>query len=320
MVQGGEVPEPSAQVRAYLRSPAHPAESYWEMTVSEARARYREECRLAGGQPESVASVEELDAGGVPARLYRPVGAERNVFVWNHGGGWTLGHPDCSDTAMRALANRAGCAVLSVDYRLSPEHPYPAAIEDAWAATEWATETFDAVAVGGDSAGGNLAAAVALRARDRNVDLLLQVLVYPVLDHRVDGPFYRDFVRRYKDFAGDSRYGAKSRDGIAHVWDNYVPHWDRRSEEDASPMCADSLVGSASAVVITAEHDILRGEDEAYADRLAAEGVQVELITYPGQIHGFYNLLGMMDDALDAIGRSAVALRRAFEDGGNRTS
>lgn len=211
------------------------------------------------------------------------------------------------------LANRAGCAVLSVDYRLAPEHHFPAAIEDAWAATLWASGRFDQIAVGGDSAGGNLAAAVSLRARDNGVESALQLLVYPVLDYAaVQGSFFDDFRQRYAEFGGDAGFGTRHGDSVRHMWEVYIPDPSQRLEQNASPMHAASARDLAPAVIITAEHDILRGEADAYARRLEAEDVPVELRRYEGQIHGFFSQLETMDDARDAIDTLAAALRRAF--------
>jgi len=183
-------PAPGSQALALLASrPRHKAPMR-EQDVAARRAEMAAECSRFGGEPEAVAEITELRPGGVPARLYWPVGGEREVLIWLHGGAWALGGLDTADVTARALANRAGCAVLSVGYRLAPEHLYPAAAEDAWAAAGWALENFDRVAVGGDSAGGNLSALVAMRARDRGIGQALQVLVYPVLDFRPDSPDY----------------------------------------------------------------------------------------------------------------------------------
>jgi acetyl esterase len=276
----------------------------------------RAECSSGSGRPEPVAEVRDMHAGGVPARLYRPAGGESDVLVWLHGGAWMTGDPDCCDAAVRALANRAGCAVLSVDYRLAPEHRYPAAVEDCWAAAGWAARNFDFVAVGGDSAGGNLSAAVALRARDDGISLALQLLVYPVLDYRPDSPFYQEFRDRYRGFAGIGEFGKDIQENIRHIWEVYIPDPARRGERDASPLRAESFSGLAPAMVITAEHDILRGEGQDYARRLQAAGVPTEIFSYTGQVHGFFHLLAMTQDARDAVERSGAALRRAFSSPG----
>ena len=214
MISPGTAPALSDQGRVYLglvpvRSPL------WERGVVRARREMREDALAVAGEPEPVRSVEDVVAGGVGARLYRPFGDERSVLVWLHAGAWILGDLESYDAVARALANRAGCAVLSVDYRLAPEHPYPAALDDCWAATVWASGQFERVAVGGDSAGGNLAAAVSLQARDRRLDLVMQVLVYPVLDYAaLEGAFCTDYVRRYEGFAGARNFGAARVAGV----------------------------------------------------------------------------------------------------------
>lgn len=308
------------EARAYLlQQPA--GRPFWERDIEDLRQQMRDECREGGGAPEPVAQVEAVDAGGVPARLYRPRRDERAVFVWFHGGAWMLGDLDCHDNLARAIANRAGCAVLSVDYRLAPDHRFPAAIDDAWTATRYAVARFVQVAVGGDSAGGNLAAAVALRCRDRGTRLDHQILVYPVLDTMVDSPFYERFRDRYRHFLADNRiaeggdFGAESQEGIRRVCEHYVPVAADRLLPDASPLRAASLAGVAPATVVAAEHDVLRGDSEAYARRLRDAGVPVELTVYPGQVHGFFHLLGAMADARRATRQVADALRHGFAAG-----
>lgn len=305
------LPVPGKHALSYIVAQAR-KQPFWERDIADVRREYRQEALDACGDPEPVASIEEIDAGGVPARLYRPRGGESAVLVWLHGGAWIVGDLDTEDSLSRALANRAECAVLSAGYRLAPEHRYPAALDDSWAATAWAAERFDAVAVGGDSAGGNLSAAVALRARDRGLKLALQLLVYPVLDYRVDSGSYQQYRDRYEHFAGLNGYGARSQQGIRRVWDGYIPDPAQRGQPDASPLRAASFSGMAPALIITAEHDILRREADEYARRLKTAGTSAEVLNYEGQVHGFYRLLATMEDARDAVSQSAAALQRTF--------
>jgi acetyl esterase len=304
-------PLPHEQVSAYLESSPPNAVS-WGGDIGVLRRETREQALAARGQLEPMAAIETVDAGGVPARLYRSRGDEREVLVWIHGGGWTHGDLDCYEGVGRALANRAECAVLAIDYRLAPEHPFPAGFEDAWAATEWARRAFSGVAVGGDSSGGNLAAAVALKARDSDLGLALQLLVYPVLDSAEDSQFKRNFRNRYSNFAGQAEYGAISYHRIRRIWEMYLPESSMQASPFASPLRAATLGGLTPVVLFTAEHDILRGEAEDYARRLRAEEVPVEVHNYAGQIHGFFQMLGLMADAQDAISVAGAALREAF--------
>jgi acetyl esterase len=315
--QGGSAevapPAPNPQARMLLGARPRHKTPMRDQDVAARRAEMRAECSRFGGQPEAVAEMTELRAGGVPARLYRPARGEREVLVWLHGGAYTLGGLDTADVTARALANRAGCAVLSVGYRLAPEHRYPAAVEDAWAATGWALENFEAVAVGGDSAGGNLSAVVAMRARDREIGLALQLLVYPVIDYRPDSRDYEAFSDQYGEFAGISDFGRESREKIRRLWECYVPDPALGRDRDAAPLRASSFSRLCPAVIIAAEHDILLGEGREYASSLQAAGVPVKYLSYQGQVHGFYVLPGVMDDARDAIAHSGAELRRAFE-------
>lgn len=278
-------------------------------SISATREREREICLANSGPPKPVAQVEEALLGGVHGRVYTPEPASGAGLVWMHGGGWVVGDLDCCDAVARALATGANCTVVSVDYRLAPEHPYPAAVNDCWEAVCWAAARFDSVAVGGDSSGGNLAAAVALRARDTGLRLAAQLLVYPVVDYAaVEGSSYRKF-----DTAYERVHGVPLSEGIRWIWETYVPNPARRTEQDASPMQAISLAGVAPATIVIAEHDILREEVVAYARRLESEGVRVELHDYRGQAHGFFALLGATDDARDAVTKAATGLRSAFE-------
>ena len=298
-------------VRAYLARQL-PGTPMRRRPVADVRREVATWAAEVGGAPEPVASVAAADADGVPARLYRPAGGERVALVWLHGGAWMLGDLDGCDAVARALANRSGCAVLSVDYRLAPEHRFPAAVDDAWTATRWASAAFDRIAVGGDSSGGNLAAAVALRARDARLPLALQLLVYPIVDYAVETATYFRFRQAYAEFAGRQGFGPTSEDNLRFMWDVYVPDPEQRLLPDAAPMRAATLRRVAPAVVVTAEHDILRHEGRQYAAWLEAEGVPVELHEYPGQVHGFFHMLGITPAAHDAVAKSGAAVRRGL--------
>jgi acetyl esterase len=251
-------------------------------------------------------------AGEIPLRLYRPREGRLPVLVYFHGGGWVIGDLESHDPVCRELAQRSGCAVLAVHYRLAPEHPYPAAVEDCFAATCWVAEhaaeldlAGDRLAVGGDSAGGNLAAVVSLLARDRGGPRLrLQLLVYPVTD--------ADFTRA--SYAENGRGFFLERPMMDWFWGHYVPDPARRREPECAPLRAVNLVGLPPALVLTAEFDPLRDEGEAYAVRLAAAGVPTEQVRYAGMIHGFYQMGGLLEDARAALERSATAVRWALTE------
>lgn len=314
-------PVPHHEVRRYFES-SGPNRAPWPGDIRVLRRQTREEAMSVRGQLESVAAVETLSIGGIPSRLYHPAGppsaggepdgADRNVLVWLHGGGWMHGDLDCYEGVARALANRARCAVLAVDYRLAPEHPFPAGFDDVWAAIEWSAGNFDRVAVAGDSSGGNLAAAAAIKARDRNVQVAAQVLVYPVLDSRADTEFKRTFRARYARFANQPDFGPATSERIHHIWETYVPDPAMRDCPYASPAHAGMLRGVAPAMIITAEHDILRWEGQEYARRLRAEDVRVALRDYTGQIHGFFQMRGVMSAAQDAMDLAAGYVHREF--------
>jgi acetyl esterase len=232
------------------------------------------------------------------------------VLVYFHGGGWVIGNPDTHDNLCKALANRSSARVVSVDYRLAPEHRFPAAPEDCYAATCWVAERGAEIgvdgarlAVAGDSAGGNLATVVALMARDRGGPRLRhQVLIYPVTDCDFDTPSYRDNAEGY----------LLTRDAMRWFWDHYLPDPDLRTNPYAAPLRAEKLAGLPPATVLTAEYDPLRDEGEAYAARLREAGVPVEATRHHGQIHGFVQLLDVFDAARRAVDELGLALRRAL--------
>jgi acetyl esterase len=231
-------------------------------------------------------------------------------IVYFHGGGFVIGNLDSHDGTCRALANASGCAVVSVDYRLAPEHRFPAAPEDCYAALRFVAERgaelgIDArrLAVAGDSAGGNLAAVTALLARERRgPDVRFQLLVYPVADHAFDTPSYRDNAEGYFLSAAMMRW----------FWGHYLERPEQGDDPLASPLRAKDLAGLPPALVITAEYDPLRDEGEAYAARLKQAGVAAELLRYDGQIHGFFSLFDALDDGRAAVERAGAALRAAL--------
>jgi acetyl esterase len=292
------------QAQAYLDKLAElGAPGFGEQPVAEARQAMEAGAADLFGPFESVPFEDRTlpgPGGPIPVRSYTPGDAVAPVLVFFHGGGWVLGSVRTHDGVCATLARLAGCSVLSVDYRLAPEHRFPAAVEDAWAAVEWAAANAPAVAVGGDSAGGNLAIC-ALRARDRGLALALQLLVYPVLDADFDTRSYLDYADGY----------LLTRSGMLWFFDQYVPDGDRFQAE-VSPLRAPELAGVAPALVLTAECDPLRDEGEAYAARLAESGVPATLSRYDGMIHGFFRQAAVVDRTQDALAEASAALRAAF--------
>jgi acetyl esterase len=291
------------QAKEYLdRLAGLGAAPIYELPLDEARRAGEAAAGALFGPVDEVASIEDRTvAGGVAVRVYEPVPTV-GTLVYFHGGGWVTASIDTHDGVCRALAARAGCRVVAVEYRLAPEHRFPAALEDAWEATVWATG-LDAgpVAVGGDSAGGNLAAVVALRARDRGLPVALQLLVYPVLDHSFDRPSYLSYATDY----------GLTRDAMRWYWAQYLGPGGDGSGPETSPLRA-ALTGVAPAHVITAEFDPLRDEGEEYAARLDEARVPVTLSRYDGQIHGFFRMPAVIARARDALDESAAALRVAL--------
>jgi len=272
-----------------------------------------------GGEPEPVAHVEyrELPGseGAIPVRIYTPAGTGPfPVLVFFHGGGWVLCNLDTHDPVCRSLANGARCIVVSVDYRLAPEHKFPAAPHDCYAATQWVINNATLingdparVAVGGDSAGGNLAAVVALMARDRREPApIFQLLVYPVTDHYKPGtPSHHENAEGYF-LTGDD---------MVWFWNHYLNSDADANNPYACPLRAASLAGLPPALVITAEFDPLRDEGETYAARLRESGVAAELLRYDGMIHGFISMGGVLEQGRDALELAAARLRSAFDGG-----
>jgi acetyl esterase len=284
-----------------------------ELSVAEARAA--ESLEVASGPAEPVAETVELavpGAGGeIPVRLYLPSAARPlPVLLYFFGGGWVLGSRDAVDPVCRRLANATPCAVASVEYRLAPEHPFPAGLEDCYAATRRMAEQAaeldldpGRIAVGGASAGGNLAAAVAQLARERDGPrLAFQLLVYPPLDYRAE-------TGSMREAADPFLFGARD---VAWCWSQYLAEFADGESPLASPLRAHDLHGLPPTLVITAEHDPVRDEGELYAARLVEAGVPAEVVRFDGLVHGFFSRPDRFDAAAAAQARAASSLRRAF--------
>jgi acetyl esterase len=252
-------------------------------------------------------------AGPIPLRLYRGLGAAAGaplpLLVYFHGGGWTIGDLDTHDIVCRTLANKARCAVIAVDYRMGPEHKFPAAVEDCIAATRWVAERAAAlgvdaarIAVGGDSAGGNLAAVVAITLRDAlGPALVFQALVYPATDQRMDSASHARFGEGY----------LLTRDNMLWFRDNYLSPADY-DDWRASPLRAADLARLPPAHIITAGYDPLVDEGRAYSDRLVAAGVPVLYECFEGMAHGFLTMGGVVAAANHALYRLGQSLAQAF--------
>ena len=278
-----------------------------EQTPQEARAGSvaRHEKVAPGPAMDSVREVAAPrpdggpDGGEVPIRLLVPRPDPRGVLVYVHGGGWVVGSTEEFDALGRELAERTGCAVAMVQYRKAPENPFPAAVEDAWAAVSWLGQRVGEIAfagaplvVAGDSAGGNLAAVVARRARDEGGPrLAAQVLVYPVVDTATGTASYQDPENQLM----------VDRPAMEQFFQYYLPDESTRAHPDAAPLRAEDLADLPPAVVVLAEHDVLLDDGIAYAKRLREAGVPVVERTFAGQMHGFFGMRGLLPGHDDAV-------------------
>ncbi len=261
------------------------------------------------GPGEDVAAVADRvvpgPGGDIPVRVYRPAGdGPQPVLVYFHGGGWVIGDIESHDGTCRALANRSGATVVSVDYRLAPEAVFPAAVDDCIAVTKWVAANGAALdadssrlAVGGDSAGGNLAAVVAIAARDEGgPPIAFQLLIYPATDARMGWPSISENGEGYFLTEVDMKY----------FYGHYAPDV---TDWHASPLLADDLANLPPAFVLTAEFDPLHDEGEAYADALRKAGSPVTVKRYDGLIHGFFGMGSLIDAAKVAVDDAGAALR-----------
>jgi len=285
-------------------------------TAEQARAKMR--ALLAANQTPlpAIYRVEDRNIPGadgqIAARVYTPDGSPpMGVLVYFHGGGWVLGDLESHDGVCRGLANGAGCVVVSIAYRLAPEHVFPAGARDCYAAAKWVAENAvslgadpSRMAVGGDSAGGNLAAVVSMMARDRGGPAInFQLLLYPVTDCALDTP-------SHKEFAADGY--VLSRADMEWFWKNYLDPGAERNNPYACPLRAKNLSGLPPALVLTASHDPLRDEGERFAERLIAAGVSVTCTRYEGVTHGFISFADALDKGKEGQRQAADALKAAF--------
>ena len=308
--------DPRVAVYLKLTGAAEKGSEQLELTVEESRKQLAEKAASVSGTPVEMASVKDMkaQAGGltVPVRVYTPKGeGPFPVVVFYHGGGWVQGSVDTHDGLCRIIAKKSGAMVVSVEYRLAPEHTYPAAANDAFAALQWAARnagTFNGdpkrIAVAGDSAGGNLAAVVSLMARDRGgPDIDYQVLIYPgVNTASLDTPSY--------DFFGKGYMLDKTR--VQQFINYYLPDKSDRREPYASPLLAKSHANLPPALVITAGFDVLRDEGEAYVQKLKEDGVKALHIRYDGVVHGFVSADKLLPQAGDATDKMGEVLREEF--------
>ena len=292
--------------------------AYHQLSPKDARQLFRDTRPASTPPAPQIGDVRDLTADGprgpIPLRVYRPAGMTDSrrlpALVFFHGGGWVIGDLETHDVACRQITAEAGVSVIAVDYRLAPEHKFPAAVDDAWAATRWiaahAAElgiNADRLAVGGDSAGGNLAAVVALLARDAGAPRIrLQILTYPVTDLASESRSYEELADGYM----------LTRDGMRWFRAHYLGKEEDAADWRVSPLRAPSLAGLPPALVITAGYDPLRDEGEAYARRLREAGVTVDAVCFGGMIHGFVPMGRLIDTAFRAVALIAGSLRYAL--------
>lgn len=313
--------DPGAQLvlDMIVKAQAEGAKPMEQMTPAEAREMYEKQRGALTPEPPQVAAIEDFTVpgprGDIPVRLYRPAGSAAGdslpVIVFYHGGGWVIGSLNTHDVVCRGLANHSGCAVLSVDYRMAPEHPFPACGEDGFAVLDWLVAAGDArnldparLGVAGDSAGGNLSAVMTLMARERGgPPIAWQGLIYPATDMRGGYPSRDKFGEGYLLTAAAMNYFEKM----------YLPDSAARTDWRASPILAEDLSGLPPATIVTAGFDPLCDEGRAYADRLRDAGVPVTYKCFEGQIHGFFTMGRVIPEAEAGIRLMAEGAKAALK-------
>ncbi len=276
---------------------------FWQGSAGEAREMLRSSLAAAppqAGLPELESVTDTMiagEGGEIPVRCYRPKGPVNGNAIYCHSGGWVLGDLEIGDATCRRLAAGAGCEIISVDYRLAPEHPFPAPLDDLWSVLQWTlAELPGPVALIGESAGGNLAAACAIRARDAGIPLAGLYLAYPVMDHDFSTGSYRE--------VGGENYLLSEAD-MRWFWDHYCPEGVDRDQPLASPLRVPSVAGLPPAMIHVAELDPLRDEGLAFAERLRAEGITVHTRCDEGMLHGYLSAAAAVPLAMEAVNEAA---------------
>jgi acetyl esterase len=299
------------QSQAFIAASALQNTPRWdEISIEDARRGFNGLQQLFGSGPLEVNTVNQKLDSRIPVRIYKPAVSRADdpllpVVVFFHGGGWVLGNLETHDALCRRLCHESKCAVVSVDYRLAPEHPFPAPLDDCYNATAYVSEHakelgVDAskLVVAGDSAGGNLAAAVAIRARDKSgPKILAQILIYPVLDDRCESTSYKAYATKH----------GLSRDDMLWFWKQYTGG--KSHGAYTSPAAVHSAEGLPKAFLVTAQYDVLRDEGEAYADKLRTAGVEVEMHRYEGMLHGFIHFANAFDKSKEATTEIAKKIK-----------
>jgi acetyl esterase len=296
---------------------ANPLPKLWEVPPAQGREMYRAMSQALEPQGITIGKVDNIampgPAGQIKLRVYSPVaggGAALPGLVYFHGGGWVIGDLDTHDALCRTLTNETGARVVAVDYRLAPEHKFPAAADDAYAAVKWvetnaATLGIDPnrIAVAGDSAGGTLSAVVSLMAKQKGgPHIVFQLLIYPATQARSNTDSMNRFAEGY----------FLEKKTMEWFYDQYIPQGADLTDWRLSPLAASDLAGLPRAYVVTAGFDPLKDEGKAFADKLNRAGVAAVYVDYPGMVHGFFNMSGVIPQAREAIAEAAKALRKAF--------
>jgi acetyl esterase len=309
--------DPTVQA-LFQQMPQLAAYPMWEKSPAQARLEFKAMCQIANPTAVAIGKTEDIEAPGpagpIPLRVYTPVaagGAPLPAIVYFHGGGFVVGDLDCYDGLCRTLTNDSGCRVISVDYRLAPEHPFPAAVEDCFAAAKWVEENApdlgvdpNALAIAGDSAGGNLAAVTCLLAKENKgaPRIAFQLLIYPVTG----------FVTGHSQRPFGTGYFLENRT-IEWFRDHYIAKDTDLSDPRLSPLDAKDVSGLPPTYIVTAGFDPLREEAIAYGEKLKQAGVKVSLVDYPTMIHGFFSMPGLIPLGSEAMAAAAHAVRDALK-------